>query len=410
MPSSTAMSPESNSPRHTLYMLGAFDRFNFGDLLFPLLLSQQWQHLPLSIHAVALRHSDYGAHGALPTRALREVCRQPLPASSTVLVVGGEVLAARWYLMLRYLLVPGLGLPARILERTIPAPWLDQLSRRLMGVSAALPFVPAPHDFLTPVHTAFNAVGGSTLERLDVTCRPLLRQRLAQARHVSVRDQRTQTLLAELAPELAVSVVPDCGILAATHYPADALAERPVALRLRQQAPNGYLCIQAARYLLSGHAVLHLAEQLTAIRQRLGLQVVLLPLGRAAEHEDQVALAQLHQHVPWTLLIEDSHIQDLLSVIAGAEAFAGTSLHGNIVAMAYGVPHLGLTQRVPKLQAYLETWAAPGFEHCIDYPQLATATEQVLAGGRSAVAAAGQAQVQQVQQHLAHLAQHLLSP
>ncbi len=92
-----------------------------------------------------------------------------------------------------------------------------------------------------------------------------------------------------------------------------------------------------------------------------------------------MALARLRVRLPGSVLLTGLGLQAMLAVIADARLFAGTSLHGNIAAMAYGVPHLGLTSRVPKLAAYLATWAAPPLARCREYEDLAQACAEVLA-------------------------------
>ena len=44
----------------------------------------------------------------------------------------------------------------------------------------------------------------------------------------------------------------------------------------------------------------------------------------------------------------------MLAVLAASDGFAGTSLHGNVVAFAYGVPHLFGPLGVEKNAAFLE--------------------------------------------------------
>ena len=49
-------------------------------------------------------------------------------------------------------------------------------------------------------------------------------------------------------------------------------------------------------------------------------------------------------------------VTDLLALIASARLFAGTSLHGNLTALTYGVPRVGLGPGVRKLDLFLRTW------------------------------------------------------
>ena len=69
-------------------------------------------------------------------------------------------------------------------------------------------------------------------------------------------------------------------------------------------------------------------------------------------------------------ILRDVHIIDSISLIAHAGVFTGTSLHGNITAMSYSVPHFPLNKHVPKLNDYIEQWDISEVEACIDYSQI----------------------------------------
>jgi len=392
----------------TTYLFGALDRFNFGDLLFPVLLSRLLgSDGERPFKAVGLRHSDFSSLGGMPTDSMSALLRPGgIEPGSRIILAGGEILTAQAYLMLRYLLPLGLWVPARLLEHTLPRSWLNEISRRLVGAPGELPFVIAPDDFQVPVTIAFNAVGGCTLSSLGHEQGRWLAKKLSQAAYLSVRDHASQRNLRALDPALEVGLAPDTGILAADAFPLAALESRPLFRELREAHPRGYLCFQAARYLVKGE-VAKIAAQLLEIRAEHRLGIVLLPLGRAAEHEDQVALQTLQRHLPEARLIAHTHLQDLLAVIAGARIFAGTSLHGNIIAMAYDVPHLGLTHRVPKLQAYLETWASPELSQCISFGELARHAGQALNTDGTARTTAKEHQLREARLNLSRLAARL---
>jgi polysaccharide pyruvyl transferase WcaK-like protein len=101
-----------------------------------------------------------------------------------------------------------------------------------------------------------------------------------------------------------------------------------------------------------------LAEQLRKIHLETGFGVLLLPLGQAAGHEDNEPLqkiAGLLEDVP-AEHIPSPDVADTLACIAGARLFVGSSLHGNLMALVYGVPHVGFGERVRKLDLMLRTW------------------------------------------------------
>ena len=50
----------------------------------------------------------------------------------------------------------------------------------------------------------------------------------------------------------------------------------------------------------------------------------------------------------------------------------GTSLHGAIIAHAYGNAVIGLTERVPKLKSYISTWMS---EYAFNYQASSTVSD-----------------------------------
>jgi polysaccharide pyruvyl transferase WcaK-like protein len=53
-------------------------------------------------------------------------------------------------------------------------------------------------------------------------------------------------------------------------------------------------------------------------------------------------------------------------VIKNAYTFFGTSLHGIITAMSFGVPHFGLNKSIKKLDSFLRDWSVAPFNQCYD--------------------------------------------
>jgi hypothetical protein len=371
---SAADDPTAQRP---LFVFGAFDRFNFGDLLFPLLLQRAWPDRPLRF--VSLRAADFSSRDGVRSEALGgEPGRTPaLPAGGRLLVCGGEVLAAEWFLVQRYLWPIGLKPLMRLLETLLPGNWLNRLVRRMNRSHRPLPFVPDASTGTDGLEVAYNAVGGIAIDRLDARSRRWLTQSLQRARHLSVRDRTTLRQLADLAPGINAGVSADSGILVADLFPVAELASLAIARTLAERFSSGYMVFQSARYLaepkLSG-----IVEQLRSIARSQRLGLVLLPLGLAAEHEDQVVLEQVAAQLPEAWMPGSLRLSEMLAVIAGARLFAGTSLHGNITAIAYAVPHIGLTDRVPKLTAYLDTWSEDEFARCHPYSGLSRRAEAAL--------------------------------
>jgi polysaccharide pyruvyl transferase WcaK-like protein len=205
----------------------------------------------------------------------------------------------------------------------------------------------------------FNAVGGTGIGGLPAPIREAARERLERAAFLSVRDPQTKEALDAWGLSVEVRLAPDCGVLVAELLPATAAADQAsdATRRTVDGLRQGYLVFQAGRYPAWGLATV-LAGQLRDIHRQTGLALLLLPLGQAPGHEDLVPLRSIAQRLrdlPVKLL-PDPDIDDIALAIANAALFVGSSLHGNLTALAYGVPHVGFGARVAKLDHVLRTW------------------------------------------------------
>ena len=370
----------------SILLTGAFDRFNFGDLLFPLITREGLRRLGVEAEfdVFATRRSDLSAAGALPTKSLQELYRSAPSPGDTLLLAGGEILDARWSGTWSALTTPGRAWWLKLLSKGLPAV-ADSLGRRVLsgpGPGRPLPWVFGPEDVGDGVRVAYNAVGGSGVHRLAPAFQEALRRRLDGAAFLSVRDPRTQETLGGWKLACPVRLAPDPAALMAEVFPTGWL-ERHQSREARdiraRFAEGGYLVVQLGRYAARGRGP-EIARELRRLHRSSGLAVVLVPLGQAAGHDDRQALARLQTRLSGlpTILASAATIFDILALIAGSRFFAGTSLHGNLTALAYRVPRVGLGPRIRKLDLLLRTWDTTQGEGCAPFGEFADRAQQQL--------------------------------
>lgn len=353
------------SPRVAL--VGAYDRFNYGDLLFPLVTAQV-----LGASAAApqttvysLTQSDLSRFGALPTQPIGALYDGSFLRDGDICMVnGGGVLAVDWI----YVYANTLGhLGNRVLqrlERLVGQPRLDRWVAARFGGRACAPFVMQPADFTQQIKVVYNAVGGGAeLRNLSDSRRQAVLQALARADYLSFRDDETMAVVGDLVP---AHLAPDSAVLMSRHFPLETLV-RLASPQAVQAVQGDYVCLQA--YLDFGQQ--HLSQiraLIEAIYQQTGLPVLLLPIGRYPGLDDHLFLAALARQLqtPHILFSDQASVHDIMLAIAKARLFIGTSLHGQITAQSFAVPHLGLGLTSPKLAAYLRTWDLPIQSACLD--------------------------------------------
>lgn len=368
---------------HKAALLGAFDRFNYGDLLFPIVVQNELaRHSPATETAVhALVASDLSRYGALKTLSLKALY-QPgaLHYGDAVIFAGGGTIGVDWNYMHANLLGRNGNLALYYLKRIFGQTVADGLSRRYFGSRAPFPWVAGPEDFPVPVRVAYNAVGGSEFASLSADVQARTLERLGKASYLSVRDAETRRLFAPLEASLAVELSPDSAIVMSEQFPLAWLQEQAASSLNTQLDAGPYVCFQSNVNYARQHSAAIVAA-LESLYEQHGLRALLLPIGRYVGLDDKLALDSIlaKLRTPAAIVSDEASLWEIMLVIARASLFVGTSLHGNVTSQSFAVPHLGLSDQPCKLDYYLGTWDLPEQSRCVRLEEVAHQAGVVLA-------------------------------
>src|SRR5690606_32323355 len=213
-------------------------------------------------------------------------------------------------------------------------------------------------DFNGVNRIIFNSLGGSELDPSIFDRFSGLREQLRQIDYFAVRDETTQVNLA--TQDIDTQLYPDSAILMSKFYPITELADRvaPSVGEYVSANRGAYVFFQ----IKDNHAKTNekrIAGQLDKIAARSGMHLCFCPIGKALNHDDHIAIQRIAPLLEYPCTVfEEVSIWDIMYLIANAGVYVGTSLHGAITAMSYGVPYVGVA--VPKLNSYLQTWGVAG--------------------------------------------------
>ncbi|MEB2774828.1 polysaccharide pyruvyl transferase family protein [Algoriphagus sp. D3-2-R+10] len=352
-------------------IIGAFDRYNYGDLLFPLVIERQLSSYGknFQFEYFGLIESDLSKEGGLPTKGLKKfykACSDPSDPVQ-VIIAGGEALGVTWnslYAALNPLF-------QRINKRHVKVNKvldLNTWTKKILKGKTILPFVFDKSDFDGVQSVILNSLGGSGLSPAVFVKYDFLKEKLQNADYFAVRDQLTVENLKESG--LSVDLFPDSAILMSEFYPLSFLrtkVTRQVAEYVNANAGN-YVFAQINKKTTRGHEQ-SIASGLDEVQLKSKTDICLCPIGKALDHDDHEALQELGQlmNTPHVYFDADN-IWDIMYLIANAKCYVGTSLHGAITAMSFAVPHVGL--KVEKLGAYLETWGVKGNQRSIEFTEI----------------------------------------
>jgi hypothetical protein len=364
----------------SLVLFGAFDRHNFGDVLFPHLMTALLPGCQFEFAGLADR--DLRVFGGHRVSALSQ---RGNGRHAHLIHVGGELLTCHAYQAAVMLLDPSEA--ARAIARyDNDAPAAAAWAARQLHTERAIPYV-VGRDALAPSgRLIFNAVGGVEWSSLNADPRGEVMAALNQADWVSVRDHRTRDALraegleVPLCPDPAVMVAACFGEVIQQHQQQDAV------MAMRHAFPQGYLACQFSADFGDDATLDELALGLSRVVAETGLGVVLFRAGAAPWHDDPALQDTLPQRLPpaTVRIFRSLHVWDICGLIAASCGVVCSSLHGRIVALAYGLPRVSLIppqqgRRPDKRTAFAETWEPPAVPRSVTVSQIEAAVMKSLA-------------------------------
>lgn len=354
-----------------ILIIGAFDRYNYGDLLFPLIIEKQLDTYDkgFQYEYFGLIKSDLSREGGKPTQDLKafyDKCEDP-DHKVSIIIAGGEALGVTWNSLYAALSKPFQKVHKHHV-RISKMIDLNHIAKKLLKGKTELPFVFDKTDFPGVKNVILNSLGGSGISKSLFERYDFMQAKLHGADYLAVRDRVTINNLQE--NDLQAHLFPDSAILMSEFYPFNTL-EKSITKEVQDYVKTNkgkYVFFQINRKTTVGKESL-IAGELDKIYNYDQTQICLCPIGKALNHDDHEALKSVETRLqsPSTYFDADN-IWDIMYLIANSKVYIGTSLHGAITAMSYAVPHVGLV--VEKLDAYLETWGVEGNDHAVGFDHI----------------------------------------
>lgn len=370
------------APGMLTILFGAFDRHNFGDLLFPHIAAALLNDGKLIFAGLAER--DMRCHGGHPVRALARLAAELDGQPVNLIHAGGELLTCDAWQAAVMLLPPHQAkqviarLEARREERT-------EWARAMLGIAAQAPYTASRELFPGANRVIYNAVGGVDLNDQSTELRAEVLVKLRAADDVSVRDRRT---LAQLeAAGIPARLVPDPAVMVAELFDAQIRhhAQQGEAAGIINAFPQGYIAVQFSADFGDDETLDEMAAQLDQAAAASGHALVLFRAGAAPWHDDLECYQRIVQRMraASTRIFSSLNLWDICALIAHSRAYCGSSLHGWIVAAAFGLPGVNLrhpaqTGRLTKQEAYCSTWEAPASPAIVDVPGIVQGIDRAL--------------------------------
>lgn len=354
--------PDHSNRRTRTVLFGAFDRHNFGDLLFPHIVERMLTRRQV-LHA-GLVTRDLRAWGGHAVCAFGDLAARSHQEQLHVIHAGGELLTCNaWEAAV--MLAPPEQVHAVIAEedqwRRDPLAW----ARTRFGTASHAPYVISADSFpqVRVQDIALHAVGGAGLDQREPAFRNEVIDKIRHASRISVRDRQTQAQLR--AAGIDAPLVPDSAVMVAELFGDEirARAAHGEVQSVLHAFPRGYVALQFDATFGDDATLDALAHQIRRTAKTEGFGIVMFRAGAAPWHDDldvyRRLAARLHG-IPLHLFLS-LNLWDICALVAHACVYCGGSLHGRIVAMAFARPRVNLVpmndaQHSLKQVAFAATW------------------------------------------------------
>ncbi len=344
-------------------LFGAFDRHNFGDLLFPHIAAALLQDAPVLF--AGLRAVDLRPYGGHQVHSLLQLATGTGKSPVNLMHVGGEILTCDAWLAAVMLL------PQEQVSSVI-ARFDSQPTERLvwaqqqLGLAGFAPYCAARELFPQMHRVIYNGVGGVDFNDCSTDLRAEIICKLKAAELVSVRDQQTLSQLKSC--DIDALLIPDPAVMVAELFTLQIRQHaRSAEMRQIQKAcPQGYIAMQFSADFGDDKTLTLIAAQLDDVIRRTGYGIVFFRAGAALWHDDLTCYQRVADRMsaPAVILFESLNIWDICALIASSRLYCGSSLHGRIIAMAFARPRINLCHAQQnhgfiKQAAFAETWDLP---------------------------------------------------
>jgi|GEM_PF-1004887 len=354
-----------------IVLFGALDRYNYGDnimpILFEMFIEKYANHIleDFTFEYAAISKSNLEKYGCKQTENINSLANT-LDEGSVLVVIGGEVLCTQNQSL--YLHMQNNSLHhflLKIFKKLLPSVF-KKYAKAMYSSDWEYPFIPPQTSFSKHINIVYNTVGGD-VQGLSVNQLADVKKRFNDAAYMSVRDKRT---FDEISPLYSnTQLAPDSAYIMSDLLEPSLLRGK-VGEAFCLTLPCEYYVFQAAPCKVDC-SISQLIKLISALAEQSNKKIVLLPIGYASGHDDYGLLRKVNRVLSTqTVLIYDLTIWEIMYTIQKSKAFFGTSLHGVITAMAYGIPHFGINPKVSKLHAFLQEWSVAPFNQCYTVEEL----------------------------------------
>jgi hypothetical protein len=337
-------------------LFGAFDRNNYGDILFAKIFEEysKIKNKKYKFDFLGLKKSDLTSLGGYKTESISKKINNDY---DSLILVGGDVLTVNWYSMYRCFSKNQILLKFYdIIYNLLPWRYKNSFFKLLMNGKTKFPWLVSKQDLIPNVKVIYNSVGGSDFDIYPDDYKQNFKKIIENIDYISVRDAKLkESIEKNVGKEILLS--PDSALIMSEIYSLEKL-KKLISEEIKNSniLKGDYIAFQVKDTIGIPNIDI-LVNELEKIYEKYNYPVALVPIGRAAGHSDHIPLEAIAKKLKTPYFIpKNNSIFDTMYIIGNSKLYLGTSLHGAITAFSYCKPHYALTNTVEKLSEFLKTW------------------------------------------------------
>lgn len=332
---------------------------NFGDILYPIIFQKMAERHGITSPIVPFGFFEGAAPGesGYEVRAISRMLRAREQTITHLVVGGGDLLRTDLNVLASHY-------DSIVAQRIRHSFWLRMgkiisgrkrihraCNKKSMGYSSVAPFILDKAIQLQIGQVLYCSCGAPFQfppEKFHA-----IQEAFSAAAFVYVRDFQSRDKLRAAGVKREIEVAPDLVVALGDFFDRDKERAKGKALLTSHGVDVAKTIIGFQTCPQPPAAEAELLRQLIALKHKLGVEIVLLPLGYC--HGDGRYLQKLGEKSGGLLKYAgEPSVYANISIIAACSMFVGTSMHGNITAFSFGVPHLFGPIAVDKVDGFLE--------------------------------------------------------
>ncbi|EKQ67109.1 hypothetical protein OsccyDRAFT_4933 [Leptolyngbyaceae cyanobacterium JSC-12] len=348
---------------------GTFDIDNYGDLLYPIIFEKMYRvrggndeiYKFSFLENISLLDSGYSTK-AIQNKILSYESQLDTHQKIMMIVGGGDLLRVDWNTIAshysRVCLKNKKDQISFFLQKFIrklkrnKLEFKDYFRSKYMNYPASGPFILDPEK--SPLIQSIIYCSCGVPFSFSDSDKSQIAHAFNNADFIYLRDEESRNKLLESGVKKEIHVSPDIIVTLSDFFDFSTEKKKgeKILERFGVDIKQKKICFQAGSESITETDERVLIEQLKRYREKTNSEIFLLPIRRC--HSDDKYLENFSRKTYGLFkYINVNSIFEIISVLAASDIFLGTSLHGNITAFSFGIPHLFAPINVDKREGFI---------------------------------------------------------